>query len=200
MDCDFFIGTSGWAYDDWKGLFYPEDLSSDELLPFYAQNFGTVEINNTFYQLPEKEVVRAWRDKVPNDFLFAVKANRYITHMKNLKDAEKPVERLIDTVSLLEDKLGPILFQLPPRWHVDLKRLKNFTKTLPDGYTYVFEVRHPTWYQEEVYEILSQINAALCIQDISGEMSPIKDLADFIYVRFHGPEGTYQGRYPKGVI
>lgn len=194
------IGTSGWSYGHWIGPFYPEDISADEMLPFYAENFVSVEINSTFYKLPDKEVVKSWRNQTPENFLFAVKANRYITHMKNLKDAEKPVERLIQTVVLLGDKLGPILFQFPTRWHVNLDRLKKFMRVLPEGYRYVFEMRHPSWYQKEVINVLRRANAALCIQDISGETSPLKDTADFMYIRFHGPEGKYQGRYQKNVI
>jgi uncharacterized protein YecE (DUF72 family) len=195
-----FIGTSGWSYEHWVGPFYPADISRDAMLPFYSENFGTVEINNTFYRLPRKDVVKSWRDETPDDFLFSVKANRYITHMKNLKDAKKPVERLMQIVALLEDKLGPILFQLPTRWHVNVDRLGTFVKALPKTYRYVFEMRHSSWYQKEVYSILRQVNAALCIQDISGGTSPVKDNADFVYVRFHGPEGKYGGSYPTDVI
>jgi uncharacterized protein YecE (DUF72 family) len=170
------------------------------MLPFYAETFDTVEINNTFYRLPNKDVVKNWRDASPDDFLFSVKANRYITHMKNLKEAEKPVERLTQTVALLGDKLGPILFQLPPQWHVNVDRLRSFVEVLPKRYRYVFEMRHNSWYQKKIFDTLRQANAALCIHDISGETSPAKDTSDFVYLRFHGPEGEYRGSYPTDVI
>jgi uncharacterized protein YecE (DUF72 family) len=195
-----FIGTSGWSYDHWIGPFYPVDVSGDAMLPFYAETFDTVEINNTFYRLPNKDVVKSWRDATPDDFLFSIKANRYITHMKNLKEAERPVERLTQTVALLGDKLGPILFQLPPQWHVNVDRLRSFVEVLPKRYRYVFEMRHNSWYQKKIFDTLRQANAALCIHDISGETSPTKDTSDFIYLRFHGPEGEYRGSYPTEVI
>lgn len=200
MKRKYFVGTSGWSYKHWVGPFYSENIDSADFLSFYAETFDSVEVNNTFYKLPEKEVVESWRDRTPRNFLFAVKANRYITHMKNLKDAKKPVERLLQTVSLFKDKLGPILFQLPTRWHVNVQRLRAFLEVLPDDYMYVFEFRHKSWHQKRIYDLLIEANVALCIQDISGEFSPMIETADFVYIRFHGPEGKYKGRYQKNEI
>lgn len=189
------VGTSGWIYGHWEGIFYPEDLSQGEYLPFYADSFSTVEINNTFYRLPEAGTVENWEERAPEGFLFAVKANRYITHMKNLLDPEEPVERMMDRIRRLEDKLGPILFQLPPQWNVNAERLRNFVAVLPEGYQHVFEFRNSTWYTEEVYEILEESGCGFCIHDSKDAPAPQKFTADFTYVRFHGSQETSGGKY-----
>ncbi len=189
------IGTSGWMYDHWKGPFYPEDMTSDEMLPFYTEVFDTVEVNNTFYQLPSKEKVRAWRDDSPEGFLFIIKANRYITHMKNLLDPEEPVNTLMERIEILGPKLGPILFQLPPQWNVNAERLASFLDVLPQGPRYAFEFRDKSWYREEIYDLLEEAEAAFCIHDHRDAPSPEKMTADFTYLRFHGPRGDYGGTY-----
>lgn len=191
------IGTSGWAYDHWKGVFYREDASQEDLLPAYAESFKTVEINNTFYQLPDAGTVEAWRNRVPAGFVFAVKANRYITHMKNLLESEEPVERMMARVDGLGDKLGPILFQLPPRWHVNAERLASFVGILPQRFRYAFEFRHESWYADPVYDVLEQSGSAFCIHDHKDAPSPRRVTADFVYVRFHGRRGGYEGEYPS---
>lgn len=191
------IGTSGWMYDHWKGPFYPSDIETGAMLPTYAETFHTVEINNTFYQLPDAETVVSWCQRSPQDFLFAVKANRYITHMKNLLEPEDPVNNLLDRVSQLGDKLGPILFQLPPGWHVNEDRLASFIDVLPPSRRYAFEFRHPSWYAPEIYELLTSHNCAFCIHDHVDAPSPRETTADFIYLRFHGPDGQYGGRYTE---
>jgi uncharacterized protein YecE (DUF72 family) len=189
------VGTSGWHYEHWKGPFYPEHLPNRDFLSHYTRHFQTVEINNSFYQLPEKETLLQWRETAPSDFTFAVKANRYITHMKKLRDPKEPVSNLMEQIDLLEDKLGPILFQLPPNWKVDPDRLQCFLETLPGGYRYAFELRDPSWLEPTVYELLSVHNVALCIYDFKGRLSPKKVTADFVYVRLHGPVDAYQGKY-----
>jgi len=191
------IGTSGWAYDHWKGVFYREDAPQEDLLPAYAESFKTVEINNTFYQLPDAGTVEAWRNRVPAGFVFAVKANRYITHMKNLLESEEPVERMMARVDGLGDKLGPILFQLPPRWHVNAERLASFVGILPQRFRYAFEFRHESWYADPVYDVLEQSGSAFCIHDHKDAPSPRRVTADFVYVRFHGRRGGYEGEYPS---
>ena len=118
------IGTSGWHYDHWKGPFYPEDISSKDMLSYYANHFRTAEINNSFYQLPRKTTLGLWKSSVPRDFVFSLKASRYITHMKKLRDPRRGIAPLIEAAAVLEEKLGPILFQLPPRWHLNLPRLE----------------------------------------------------------------------------
>jgi uncharacterized protein YecE (DUF72 family) len=189
------IGTSGWHYGHWKGPFYPEDMSTEDFLGYYADRFQTVEINNTFYQLPERETVVHWRRTVPDDFIFAVKANQYITHMKKLKDPEEPVSNFLENIQALEDKLGPILFQLPPHWNFDRERLESFLEALPQGLKYAFEFRDPSWFNDEAYALLERHNAAFCIYHLHGDLSPKRITSDLVYVRLHGPVGRYQGKY-----
>jgi uncharacterized protein YecE (DUF72 family) len=195
------IGTSGWVYDDWKGIFYPEALPQEEHLPFYARSFDSVEINNTFYHLPSEATVQAWRERVPEGFVFAAKASRYITHVKNLLEPEEPVRQFLDRVDLLgQKKLGPILFQLPPRWNVNADRLREFTSILPGDHRYVFEFRDASWYVDEVFEILEQNGCAFCIHDHEDAPSPHRITAEFSYIRFHGSEGSYEGKYEQEAL
>lgn len=189
------IGTSGWHYDHWRGFFYPDDLKATDRLAYYARHFSTVEINNTFYKLPAKKTLAAWRDGTPRHFLFACKASRFITHMKKLKDPEQAFTRFFDAVAVIEPKLGPILFQLPPRWHVNVERLAAFLATLPAGRRYAFEFRDESWFTPDVSDLLAQHGAALCAYDIAGRRSPAEVTADFAYVRLHGPGAAYEGRY-----
>lgn len=189
------IGTSGWMYDHWVGVFYPTDLAREEWLSFYAGAFQTVEVNNTFYHLPSRDAVAGWEANVPEGFLFAIKANRYITHIKNLLDPQEAVGNLLDRIAVLGGKLGPILFQLPPHWHVNAGRLRDFVGTLPAGRRYAFEFREPTWYTDEVYDILRQGGHAFCMHDHRDAPSSERVTADFAYVRFHGRTGAYEGRY-----
>lgn len=189
------VGTSGWHYDHWRGPFYPEALAKEEFLTHYARRFQTVEVNNTFYQLPREKTLVQWRQAVPREFVFAVKASRYITHMKKLKDPQEPVSNFMERVAALEDKLGPVLFQLPPRWRFNGERLHSFLEALPDGHRYVFEFRDHSWFNDRAYEALARHNAAFCIYHLAGELSPKEVTADFVYVRLHGPAGSYQGQY-----
>ena len=129
-----YIGTSGWHYEHWRGLFYSRDLSKNEFLTYFCSHFQTVEINNTFYQLPERKTLIRWRDTVPAGFVFSVKASRYITHMKKLKDTEESLTKFLERIKVLEDKLGPVLFQLPPNWNFNLERLDSFLESLPPDY------------------------------------------------------------------
>jgi uncharacterized protein YecE (DUF72 family) len=189
------VGTSSWHYDHWQGPFYPENLPSKERLTYYAGHLATVEINNSFYQLPEAETLRNWRAGTPQGFLFAVKASRYITHMKKLKDPDEPVANFLGRMDKLSDKLGPILFQLPPNWNLNLGRLRSFLQILPDGYRFAFEFRDSSWFDEQVYEMLAAHNAAFCIFDLAGGVAPRQVTADWVYVRLHGPGDAYQGKY-----
>jgi uncharacterized protein YecE (DUF72 family) len=190
-----YIGTSGWHYQHWKGPFYPENLPDKRLLEYYLEHFQTAEINNTFYQLPEKKTFAQWRESVPEGFLFAVKASRYITHMKKLKDPQEPLANFMGRVAGLGEKLGPILFQLPPKWHFNLERLKGFLKALPGDHRYAFEFRDPSWFNELTNQALAERGAAFCIYDFEQRQSPRSVTADFVYVRLHGPDGAYQGSY-----
>jgi uncharacterized protein YecE (DUF72 family) len=192
-----FIGTSGWMYKHWRDTFYPEEIHNKDMLNYYSKKFNTVEVNNTFYKLPNKTVVENWRDQTPQEFIFALKANRYITHMKNLKDGKEPVKNFINIIRNMDKKLGPILFQLPPQWNLNFERIKNFIEILPDEFTYAFELRNSSWYSDKVYELFRDNNIALCFHDISGQDFPQIITADFVYIRFHGPEGNYYGKYTK---
>lgn len=194
------IGTSGWHYGHWKGPFYPGDLADDAMLRFYAGHFGTVEVNNSFYRMPGKKMLAHWRDSVPDDFIFAVKASRYITHMKKLGDAKKPLSRFLAAVETLGEKLGPVLFQLPPRWHVNMGRLLSFLELLPKDYRFAFEFRDPSWFSPEVYAALSDSGAAFCIYDLGGTLSPQEITSDIVYIRLHGPAGPYSGGYETPVL
>ena len=189
------IGTSGWSYDHWDETFYPEGLATGERLAFYARRFATVELNNSFYQLPARKQLERWRDIAGDGFVFAVKASRYITHMKKLNDPEESLDRFLGRVDTLGSALGPILFQLPPRWHRDPGRLAAFLRQLPDEHRYAFEFRDRSWHVGEIHAALRGAGAAFCIYDLAGEVSPKEITADFVYVRLHGPDGPYQGSY-----
>jgi uncharacterized protein YecE (DUF72 family) len=190
------IGTSGWQYDHWRGPFYPEHLSRNAFLAYYAERFQTVEINNSFYQLPKKETLNHWNESVPENFIFSFKASRYITHMKKLKDPQASLSRMMETVGFLDGKLGPILFQLPPKWGFDPERFYDFLEALPAQYRYAFELRDPSWLDSRAYEALAQIGAAFCIYELAGRMSPKEITADFVYIRLHGPADVpYKGQY-----
>lgn len=189
------IGTSGWHYEHWKGPFYPEDLSPPGFLEYYARHFSTAEINNTFYQLPPEKTFVAWANTVPEGFIFAVKASRYITHMKKLKEPARTLAPLLARVEILGKKLGPILFQLPPRWNFNPARLEAFLQALPRGHRYAIEFRDPSWLNDNTYEALAAHGVAFCIYDFAGRLSPKEVTADLIYLRLHGPAGAYQGSY-----
>jgi uncharacterized protein YecE (DUF72 family) len=165
------------------------------MLPFYAHRFQAVEINNSFYQLPRKKTLTMWSKAVPERFMFAVKGSRYITHMKKLKDGDETTPPLMDAVNALGTKLGPILFQLPPRWKINTKRLRDFLQVLPGRVRYAFEFRDPSWFDESTYQALRDHNAAFCIYHLAGRLAPKEVTADFIYVRLHGPQGAYEGQY-----
>ena len=189
------IGTSGWHYTHWKGPFYPQDMPARHFLSYYAQQLDTAEINNTFYQLPAEKTLVQWRDTVPKGFTFAVKASRYITHMKKLKDPDQSVGNFLNRINFLGDRLGPILFQLPPKWKANTERLEEFLKALPGGYSYVFEFRDESWFSNEIEEVLARYNAGFCIYHLAGQESPQRVTGDPVYVRLHGPGGAYEGSY-----
>ncbi len=191
------IGTSGWYYRHWLGPFYPKNLAKKDFLSFYSQKFLTAEINNTFYKVPQKQTLLNWKNEVPAHFIFSAKASQYITHMKKLKDPQEPVARFFSQIEALGEKLGPILFQLPPHWKINPSRLDFFLKSLPSQYKYVFEFRDPSWFHEDTYSILKEQGAAFCIYDFNRRLSPKEVTAEFIYIRLHGPDRPYQGQYDK---
>lgn len=191
-----YIGTSGYSYDHWKERFYPPDLPKKEWLAYYSEKLQSVEINNTFYHLPKEQIVEKWREEAPEDFVFSVKANRYITHSKKLKDSVAPVQNFLEKVKQLNEKLGPILFQLPPHWKPDIERLDKFTECLPVGYRYVFEFRDHSWNREDVYRLLKDKGMSFCIFELAGYQSPMQVTSDLVYVRLHGPgHSKYEGEY-----
>lgn len=197
---EVWIGTSGWHYKHWVGVFYPARTSAAAMLPYYVAHFNTVELNNSFYQLPKEPALRSWRETTPDGFRFAAKGSRFLTHMKKLKDPEPGLAKFMAAIEVLGDKLGPILFQLPPNWELNLERLEHFLQALPSYHRYAFEFRNPTWDAEPAYEILQRFNAAYCIFDLAGYQSPLKVTADFAYIRLHGPGGKYQGSYSDGAL
>ncbi len=182
-----FIGTSGWHYKHWLGVFYPPGTSGGEMFEFYARHFDTVEINNSFYRLPTANTFDNWRESSPRNFCFAVKGSRFITHMKKLKDPKISSAKFFLLAERLEKKLGPILFQLPPRWKLNLERLSAFLDDLPARHKYVFEFRDESWLVTPVFELLRRHNAAFCVHDFADMKVPREITADFSYIRFHGP-------------
>jgi uncharacterized protein YecE (DUF72 family) len=194
------IGTSGWHYKHWIGPFYPENLPKKDMLKYYIKHFSTTEINNSFYKLPEQTTFQNWTEQVPENFIFSVKASRYITHMKKLNNVSEALSRFMQGIKPLENNLGPILFQLPPHWKCNIERLKFFLELLPSGKQYTFEFRNLRWWNDTVYDLLKDSNAAFCIFDLAGVLSPIISTADFIYIRLHGPNDAYQGLYSEEAL
>lgn len=190
------IGTSGWNYEDWEGPFYPEDLSKDQWLEHYMGQFDTVEVNNTFYNLPDSEILEDWKNRVPDDFTFAAKANRYITHMKKLNEPEESLENMLNVFDAFGEKLKPVLFQLPPNWNFDEERFRYFLDLLPEDLLTAFEFRDESWINDTTFSILKENNSAFCIYDLVNYQSPMEVTADFVYVRLHGPsDQKYKGKY-----
>jgi len=179
-----YVGTSGYSYKEWKGTFYPEKISAKEMLPYYASRLPAVELNNTFYRLPQESMVEGWRSQVPDSFRFSIKASQRITHFKRLKDAENETKYLLDTVGLLQDRLGVVLFQLPPNMKKDVDRLEKFLQNLPPGTPASFEFRHPTWFDDDVLALLRSWNYPLCVSDTDDlPVDHIDKTADWGYLR-----------------
>jgi uncharacterized protein YecE (DUF72 family) len=196
MSTDIRFGTSGYHYKHWLGTFYPPKTPPAKMLDYYARYFDTLELNNSFYRLPTIQAFQSWRDATPKNFVFAVKASRFITHNKKLKDPENALENLLPRAQHLGRKLGPVLFQLPPRWKVNVERLEALLEILPREHRYAFEFRELSWMTPEITRLLRRYNAAFCIYELAGYRSPYEVTADFTYVRLHGPDaGKYQGSY-----
>jgi uncharacterized protein YecE (DUF72 family) len=190
------IGCSGWVYKHWRGLFYPPKLAAKNWFAFYAEHFDTVEINNSFYRLPKAETFDAWRVQAPAGFSYAVKANRFLTQAKKLKDCEEPLDRMMTPFRHLQSALGPVLYQLPPRFRLNLERLEAFLELLPKDVTNVFEFRDASWYVDDVFDTLDRHGASFCTHDMPGMEVPRTAVGNAAYVRFHGGVGKYWGRYP----
>ncbi len=199
-----YIGTSGWNYDHWRGPFYADDTPQKRYFDEYAARLKSVEINNSFYQLPSENTLADWHKRAPTGFVFAVKASRYITHMKKLKDPEEGLTNFLDRATALKGRLGPILFQLPPNWRCNHDRLESFLQTLrrvtPKRRCAV-EFRDESWWQDRTYALLEKHGAAFCIYDLERRQSPKTVTAEYVYIRLHGPsKNAYEGAYDRQTL
>ncbi len=186
---NFHVGTSGYSYKEWKGTFYPRDLPDKQMLRYYSERFRAVEINNTFYRMPEAAVLRAWAEAVPADFQFVLKAPQQITHRQRLKDAGESAAQLLEVAGELKKRLGPLLFQLPPNLKKDAARLRAFLALLPRRRRVAFEFRHPSWFDDETFGLLRDHRAALCIAEAEdGVEVPFVATADWGYLRLRRPD------------
>jgi uncharacterized protein YecE (DUF72 family) len=190
-----YIGTSGWSYPNWKVRFYPRELSSRDWLEFYSQTFDTVEINMTFYRSPKTETLRTWREKTSENFKFSLKASRQITHIKKLQKVEHDMEHFAFLARQLGEKVGCLLYQLPPSLTKNLDLLEAFLQSLPDGFNQVIEFRHPSWYAPEVYHLLSNYKAIFCVVSSKRVPTDIVVTSEVAYFRFHGLTGGYRYCY-----
>ncbi len=195
MTARYFIGTSGWHYEHWRGTFYPQTLSKSGWLEFYARNFSTVELNNSFYHLPSEKAFDQWRDSVSGDFRFAVKVSRFITHIKRLRNIEEPLDNFLSRARGLKHKLGPLLYQLPPNTPRKDDLLESFLKLLPKGLSHAFEFRNTSWFDQGVFDLLRRYGAGLCSYDMPDFTTPLLSTSGFIYIRFHGSAGLYSSNY-----
>jgi uncharacterized protein YecE (DUF72 family) len=194
------VGTSGWQYRDWRGPFYPEGLPQRLWLEEYSRHFGTIELNNAFYRLPTREAFESWRERTPPGFVMAVKVSRYLTHIKRLRDPEEPVARLMGRATGLGDRLGPLLLQLPPTLRADAALLDTCLAQFPSSVRVAVEPRHPSWWSEEVREVLRARGAALCWADRAGPITPLWRTADWGYLRFHEGRAQPFPRYGRQAL
>ncbi len=188
------IGTSGWSYGHWYGRFYPEDIPSRDTLKFYSETFDTVEVNSTFYRIPYENMVKGWYKKTPKDFVFALKAPRLITHVKKLTNAEQPLGWFLERADFLKEKLGPVLFQVPPSMKRNTEKLEGFLSILPE-IDAAFEFRNESWNSDDVYAMLEKYNVAYCITSAPKLPTVLKTTSDIAYIRFHGIHGWYDYNY-----
>lgn len=191
------IGTSGWSYNHWRGLFYPSHLPSRKWFSYYREHFRTVELNNTFYRLPSPQTFQAWRRQAAGGFIYAVKASRFITHIKRLRQPEDALPKFLERARLLGETLGPILYQLPPRWQLDLPRLEEFIAALPRDLTHVFEFRDPRWLCEPVFHLLEENALGFCIVSLPQFPCPLRATSKVAYIRLHGSRLLYGSRYSR---
>src|SRR5437868_7310074 len=195
------IGTSGWTYDGWRGPFYPATVPKKDWLAWYARQFPSTEINGSFYRTPSLEAVRAWRDQTPKDFIFAWKASKFITHWKRLTEkCANSIELMETRLQALSPKVEAVLFQLPPQFSKNRDRLDAFLKMLPPRYSYAFEFRHKSWYDDDILELLHRRDVSLCLSDHHDAPAPWEVTARHVYVRGHGPGGRYRDNYPNRTL
>jgi len=200
MAISYLIGTSGWHYEHWRDKFYPPNLAKAGWLEFYARHFRTVELNSSFYHLPSENAFTNWYKSSPSDFTFAVKVSRFITHIKHFKGTEEPLQNFIKRAEILGEKLGPLLYQLPPGMHRNDITLESFLAILPKGVRHVFEFRHESWLDDAVFDILRRYNAGLCVFDMPNITCLLVATTDFAYVRFHGSAALYSSNYSDGEL
>jgi len=191
----YYIGTSGWHYDHWRGEFYPKDMAKSRWLEFYSRHFTTVELNNSFYRLPSDKAFVNWRDSSPIEFVFSVKVSRFITHIKRLRNADEPIANFLARTRLLEGKLGPLLYQLPQNMKRDDRLLEDFIRILPKDTSHVIEFRHASWFDDKVFDLLRRYNVGFCIYDMPDFSTPVIVTSDKAYIRFHGSHQLYGGCY-----
>jgi len=196
----FWVGTSGWVYPHWRGVFYPRPLPQRAWFEFYAQRFATVEINNTFYRLPKAQAWEHWREQAPAAFRYAVKGSRYVTHILRLRDCRLPVRTFADRARLLGTRRGPVLWQLPPQMKCDLGRLEAFLRVLPRGLRHVLEFRRDDWFRPEAFAALRRHHAGFCAYHMVDTETPLEVTSDVAYMRFHGSGDLYAGRYTDGEL
>ena len=194
-DKRFRIGASGWHYAHWRGSFYPEALRSRDMLAWYAAHFDTVELNSTFYRMPTRAAISGWLTQTPPDFRFSAKASRFTTHAKRLLGAPASFDKYFAAIEPLRERMGPVVFQLPPRFEPNVDRPREFIEALPEGWRYAFEFRDPRWFSAPTREALERAGVAFCVFEIGGARSPLWRTAEFIYIRLHGPGRKYQGEY-----
>ena len=194
------IGCSGWTYRHWRELFYPPKTPQRLWFGCYAETFETVELNTSFYHLPKPETFTKWRDQAPPGFRYAVKAPRFVTHMKKLKDCAEPVAEFLSRARNLRETIGPILYQLPPRWACNTERLEEFIGHLPPDLAHVFEFREKSWISEEVLALLGARGVSFCVHDMLESATPRWASGPVAYLRFHGCGGKYWGRYPDETL
>jgi uncharacterized protein YecE (DUF72 family) len=192
------VGTSGWTYKHWEGIFYPGETPKSKWLEYYGGHFNTVELNASFYRLPKRETFENWKARTPDDFLWSVKASKFITHTRRLENSAEPLDRLYHVTSGLGKKLGVILFQLPPSLAYNEKTLRDFCETLNPQIRHAIEVRHPSWINDQAFSLLREFNIALCIADTAGRYPSCETItSDFVYIRLHGSRELYASKYSE---
>lgn len=194
------VGTSGWQYADWKGRLYPAGLAQAKWLEHYSQRFETVEVNNAFYRLPETKIFERWAAGTPSDFVFALKASRYLTHVRRLKEPREPVHRLMERARHLGSKLGPILLQLPPNLRIDLNALRVTLEAFPAGTRVAVEPRHGSWHCDQAFDLLREFGASFCLTDKAGARSPLQRTADWGYLRLHEGRASPHPCYGRAAL
>jgi uncharacterized protein YecE (DUF72 family) len=194
MPMNHYIGTSGWGYREWEGTFYPEEYKNNKL-KYYSRHFNAVELNYSFYRLPYEYQIEQWLSQVPKHFRFTVKASRYITHTKKLNSTAQALHQFYKSIAPFGERCHVVLFQLPPTLSIDVKKLQSFIAQLSHDYRYTFEFRNPDWYSNDVFELLEKHHIAFCVFDMGELHSPCVSTTDFLYIRLHGPQGHYHGKY-----